>query len=173
MQHIVDSIQRKAKKVKNGELGLCKKLVYYLLSTIYCLFLFGCALPRIVVLDDPLTPEEHLNLGVSYEKKGELDNALKEYETAAKKLPVAYLYIGNIYYLKGEFDKAEPYYRKAIRKDPKNADAYNNLAWLYCLERKDLAEAEKLASKAVELNPGKEIYGDTLEQIRKLKSNIK
>ena len=65
------------------------------------------------MLDDPLTPEEHLNLGVSYEKKGELDNALKEYETASKKLPAAYLYIGNIYYLKGEFDKAERYYRKS------------------------------------------------------------
>jgi tetratricopeptide (TPR) repeat protein len=127
-------------------------------------------LPRIVVLDDPLTPEEHLNLGVSYEKKGELDNALKEYETAAKKLPVAYLYIGNIYYLKGEFGKAEGYYKKAIRNAPKNADAYNNLAWLYYLERKDLGEAERLASRAVELNPGKEIYRDTLKQIKKLRN---
>jgi len=135
--------------------------------------LFGCALPRIVVLDDPLTPEEHLNLGVSYEKKGELDNAFKEYRTASKKLPAAYLYIGNIYYLKGEFEKAEPYYRKAIREEPKNADAYNNLAWLYYLERKDLREAEGLASTAVELSPEKAMYRDTLEQIRKLETNIK
>jgi tetratricopeptide (TPR) repeat protein len=138
-----------------------------------CLFLFGCALPRIVVLDDPLTPEEHLNLGVSYEKKGELDNALQEYETAAKKLPAAYLYIGNIYYVKGEFGKAAQYYGKAIREVPGNADAYNNLAWLYYLEGKDLGEAERLASRAVELNPRKEIYRDTLEQIRKLRNNIK
>jgi tetratricopeptide (TPR) repeat protein len=130
-------------------------------------------MPRIVVLDDPLTPEEHLNLGVSYEKNGELDNALKEYETAAKKLPSADLYIGNIYYVKGEFDKAEEYYRKAIRKDPKNGDGYNNLAWLYYLERTDLADAEGLALKAVELNPEKETYRDTLEQIKKLRSNIK
>jgi tetratricopeptide (TPR) repeat protein len=147
--------------------------IIYLLLIAWCSLFFGCALPRIVVLDDPLTPEEHLNLGVSYEKKGELDNALKEYDTAAKKLPAAYLYIGNIYYLRGEFDKAERYYRRAIRKEPKNGDAYNNLAWLYYLERKDLGEAERLASKAVELNPGKEIYVDTLEQIRKLKANIK
>jgi tetratricopeptide (TPR) repeat protein len=130
-------------------------------------------LPRIVVLDDPLTPEEHLNLGVSYERKGELDNALKEYGSASKKLPAAYLYIGNVYYLKGEFDKAEPYYRKAIHEEPENADAYNNLAWLYFLECKDLCEAERLASTAVELSPEKEIYRDTLERIRRLRDNIK
>lgn len=144
-----------------------------ILMVMCCSLLFGCALPRIVVLDDPLTPEEHLNLGVSYEKKGELDNALKEYKTASKKLAAAYLYIGNIYYLKGEFEKAERYYRKAIREEPTNADAYNNLAWLYYLERKDLREAEGLASTAVELSPEKGIYRDTLEQIRKLGNNIK
>jgi tetratricopeptide (TPR) repeat protein len=146
---------------------------FYLLMIMCCSLFFGCAMPRIVVLDDPLTPEEHLNLGVSYEKKGELDNALKEYETAAKKLPSAYLYIGNIYYLKGEFDRAEGYYKKAIRSEPDNGDAYNNLAWLYYLERKDLAEAEELALHAVALNPQKEIYRDTLEQIRRTRNMIK
>ena len=150
--------------------GYC--CVVYLILGIYCLFFFGCALPRIVVLDDPLTPEEHLNLGVSYEKRGEMDNALKEYKTAAKKLPAGYLYIGNIYYLKGEFEKAEPYYKRAIREEPKNADAYNNLAWLYYVERKDLGEAERLASSAVELNP-QEVYKDTLNQIRMLRNNRK
>jgi tetratricopeptide (TPR) repeat protein len=130
-------------------------------------------LPRIVVLDDPLTPGEHLNLGVSYENRGELDNALKEYKSAAEKLPAAYLYIGNVYYMKGEFEKAESYYRKAIQKEPRNADAYNNLAWIYYLERKDLQEAEVLASAAVQLSPEKETYKDTLEQIRKLRNGIK
>lgn len=27
----------------------------------------SCSLPRIIVLDDPLTPEEHLHLGVAYD----------------------------------------------------------------------------------------------------------
>ena len=130
-------------------------------------------MPRIVLLDDPLTPEEHLNLGVSYERNGELDNALKEYEITSKKLPSAYLYIGNICYLRGEFGKAEGYYKKVIRKDPGNADAYNNLAWLYYVQGKDLDEAERLASSALELNPEKEIYRDTLEQIKSLKREHK
>lgn len=148
-----------------------KKAIICLLFTVSCLLLFACAFPRIIVLDDPLSPEEHLNLGVTYEKKGELDNALKEYKEASKKLPAAYLYIGNIYFQKDEFDMAESYYKKAISKNPKNADAHNNLAWLYFIETKNLDEAERLALKAIELNPAKkDIYQDTLEKIIELKS---
>lgn len=132
---------------------------------------YGCSLPRIIVLEDPLTPEEHLTLGVAYEKKGELDHAIKEYKLASRKLPLAYLYLGNVYFQKQEFDEAEEYYRKAMKKDPQNADAYNNLAWLYYTERENLDEAERLVLKAMGLNPSKEnIYGDTLEKIRGLKN---
>lgn len=137
-------------------------------------FLIGCAPPRIIVLDDPLSPEEHINLGVAYEKKEELDNALREYKVASKKNPSAYLYIGNVYFQKNEFDKAGSYYKKAIKKDPENADAYNNLAWLYYTKRENLDEAERLALKAIELNPSKkDIYKDTLEKITELKKACK
>ncbi|MDH5202571.1 MAG: tetratricopeptide repeat protein [Nitrospirota bacterium] len=130
----------------------------------------ACAFPRIIVLDDPLSPEEHINLGVAYEKNGELDNAIKEYEIASKKLPIAYLYLGNVYFQKNELDDAEKYYRKAIKKDPDNADCYNNLAWLYYVKKENLDEAEKLVLKAIELNPAKRaIYSDTLEKITSLK----
>jgi tetratricopeptide (TPR) repeat protein len=133
-------------------------------------FLCACATPRIIVLDDPLSPEEHLNLGVTYEKQGDFDNALKEYKSASKKLPLAYLYMGNVYFQKKEYEEAEVHYKKAIKKDPENADAYNNLAWLYYTKRERLDEAEKLALKAIELNPSKkETYGDTLEKIRGLR----
>jgi tetratricopeptide (TPR) repeat protein len=130
----------------------------------------GCSLPRIIILKDPLTPEEHLNLGVAYEKKGEFDLAIKEYEAAAKKLPVAFLYLGNVSFQKQEWKKAEMYYRKAIERDSRNADAHNNLAWLYYTEKENLEEAEVLAIKAIELNPSKgHTYRDTLEKIRQLK----
>jgi tetratricopeptide (TPR) repeat protein len=148
-----------------------KKIFLYVSFLIsYFLFMNSCAIPRIIVLDDPLSPEEHLNLGVAYENQGELEDALKEYKEASRKLPVAYLYMGNVYFRKNDYDEAERHYKKAIKKDPTNADAYNNLAWLYYTEMIRLDEAERLVLKAQELNPSKkEIYLDTLEKIRSLR----
>lgn len=143
--------------------------VYFSILTLCVLLhLSGCSIPKIIILKDPLTPEEHLNLGVAYEKQGLLEDALKEYKLAAKNLPLAYLHIGNIHFQKNEWDEAEKNYKKAISKDPHNADAANNLAWLYYTKRANLDQAEKLARKALELNPAKEsIYRDTLEKILK------
>ncbi len=136
------------------------------IAVFFLLLVFGCTMPRLIVLDDPLTPEEHLNLGVAYERKGELEPAIKEYKLASKKLPTAHIYLGNVYFRKREFKKAEESYKEAMENDPFNGDAYNNLAWLYYTKRKNLKAAEKLVLKALELNPSKnKIYKDTLEKI--------
>ena len=150
-----------------------KIFLYFAFLILIFEFLSSCSLPRIVILDDPLSPEEHVNLGVAYEKQGEIDNALREYRLASKKHPLAYLYMGNIYFQKNDFDEAESAYRKAIKKDSQNADAHNNLAWLYYTKKENLDEAEELALKAIELNPSKkEIYQDTLVKIRGVKSKL-
>ncbi len=141
-------------------------LLFPILST-FALF-SACAFPRIMILKDPLKPEEHLNLGVIYEKEGEFDHAIREYRLASKRLPIAYLYIGNVYFQRKEWIKAEENYRESIKRDTKNADAYNNLAWLYYTKGEKIDEAERLALKAIELNPSKEdLYRDTLENIRR------
>ncbi len=141
--------------------------LFLLSAWIFLMLPVGCSLPKIIILKDPLTPEEHLNLGVSYEKNGEYDQAIKEYRLASEKLPLAFLYLGNVHFLKKEWAEAEKYYREAIQKDPQNADAYNNLAWLYYTRGEKLKEAEGLVLKAMDLNPSKEtIYRDTLEKIR-------
>lgn len=130
----------------------------------------GCSLPQMIIVKDPLSPEEHINLGVAYERQGELDHALKEYRLAAKKLPQANLYLGNVYFQKKDWEKAEESYKIAIEQNPREADAYNNLAWLYFTRRENLDQGENLALKAIELNPEKEpIYRDTLNKIREIK----
>jgi len=143
------------------------KSLSLLFATFLLVLLSGCTLPRIIILKDPLTPEEHLNLGVAYEKSGEFDNAIKEYKLAAKKRPIAYLHLGNAHFQKDEWAVAEYYYKMAIEKEPKNADAYNNLAWLYYTQGENLDHAERLAIQAIDLNPSKgTIYRDTLDKIR-------
>jgi len=145
------------------------KVLLFLISALPIL-ISGCSFPKIIILRDPLTPEEHLNLGVAYEGRGEFDLAVKEYQRAAKKLPLALLYLGNAYFLKNQWKEAEVYYRKAIKKNPKNADGYNNLAWLYFTKGENLDEAEALAQKALELDPSESsIYRDTLEKVREKK----
>ena len=146
-------------------------LTFYLfVCLLYTVMLLAsCNFPRIAILSDPLSPEEHINLGLAYEKEGDINNALAEYKAAAKRLPLAYLYIANLYFNQEEFEKAEYYYKEAIRKDENNSDAYNNLAWLYYVKGENLEEAKKLAEKAIRLNPGKKTYyQDTLNSIRKL-----
>ncbi len=143
----------------------------FLLLLLFLLLLSGCSFPRMIVLEDPLSPQEHLNLGVAYENGGEVDNAIREYRLASKELPLGYLYLGNAYFLRNELIEAEKHYRKAIRKDPLNGDSYNNLAWLYFTMGEKLDEAEILALRALELNPSKnDIYKDTLEKIREKKN---
>jgi len=116
-------------------------------------------------LRDPLSPEEHIDLGVSYEKRGELDAALKEYKTAAKKMPLAYLYVGNVYFQKGALGEAEKSYHSAIEKTG-SPEACNNLAWLYYTSGTNRDEAERLAAHAVELSPESDAFRDTLKRIR-------
>jgi tetratricopeptide (TPR) repeat protein len=148
------------------------KLLFILIFSLAILS-SGCSFPKIIILKDPLAPEEHLNLGVAYERNGEFDQAIREYQAAAKKLPIAFLYLGNAYFLKNDWDQAEIYFKKAIAKDAENAAAHNNLAWLYYQQGKNLEQAEALAKKALELDPSKgSIYGDTLEKVREKKRAI-
>jgi tetratricopeptide (TPR) repeat protein len=147
---------------KESVLVAClKTLIVFILAAAFT----SCSLPRFVILHDPLTPEEHVNLGVSYEKRSELDAALKEYREASKNLPLAHLYMGNVYFQQKEYRAAERSYRKAIRKTGA-AEAYNNLAWLYYTTGRDLTRAEGLARKAVELSPDSEDFKDTLDKVR-------
>mgnify|MGYP001772791326 CR=1 FL=1 len=131
-------------------------------------------MPKIVVLTDPLTAEEHLKLGLSYEKQGLLEEAIKHYEKASKSDARGFLLLGNLYLNQGQYSKAEENYKRAIKKNKKIADAYNNLTWLYYLQGQSLDEAEELVKKAIELekeNQNKiKTYEDTLDKINQIKN---
>ncbi len=150
------------------------KYFRFFILIIACLSIFACSMPKIVVLNDPLTAEEHLQLGLSYERKGLLDEAIRHYEEASKNDARGFLLIGNLYLNQGKHDQAEENYKKAIKKDSKLADAYNNLAWLYYIKGERLDEAEDLVKKAIELEKGNQdklkIYKDTLDKVNKLKT---
>ncbi|MFP4058574.1 MAG: tetratricopeptide repeat protein [Candidatus Brocadiia bacterium] len=53
----------------------------------------------------------------------------------------------------GKHQEAIDIYKKVIQLAPNNPIGYNNLAWLYAIETKQLKEAEALATKAADLAP--------------------
>jgi len=93
----------------------------------------GCSrIPKIIVLEDPLTAAEHVDLGVAYERKGELDLARREYESPLRKdrkLYRARLNLGNVFLAKKEYGKAREEYLQALELRPGDAEATNNLSW--------------------------------------------
>jgi Flp pilus assembly protein TadD len=133
-----------------------------LMNAVLVLVLSACSMPRIVVLKDPLTAGEHVDLGLAYEHKGMLDLAEKEYLKAADTQDgwaVPYFNLGNIAYGKNDLKAAEKYYRKALELDKQNPDIMNNLANLLHRTGRDV-EAGALVEKALSIQP-KDEYLDT------------
>jgi tetratricopeptide (TPR) repeat protein len=116
--------------------------------------LSACAdLPHVRVLHDPLTPEEHVSLGLTYEVQGHRDLAAREYRTAltqeAGYVP-ALIGLGNVAFAEGELEESETYYQQALEAFPEHPGANNNLAMLYLARGGNLREAERLALRALE-----------------------
>jgi Tfp pilus assembly protein PilF len=128
---------REKSRLRSWRLGLPLLLVLLLAG--------GCSrIPKIIVLEDPLTASEHVELGVAYERKGELDLAQREYERALRKDGKFYrarVNLGNVFLAKKEYGKAREEYLKALELRPGDAEATNNLSWAAIYSGEGIEEA--------------------------------
>jgi Flp pilus assembly protein TadD len=133
---------------------------------LFLLFTGSCAMPRIIVLEDPLSAREHNDLGVAYEQKRMFSLAEKEYARAIEKekdWAIPRFNLGNLYYAQGNLKLAERSYRAALDMDRNNPDIMNNLAVLLHETKRD-DEAKELILKALAIR-SKEEYRDTYQKI--------
>lgn len=134
------------------------------------LLLSGCSLPKIVVLHDPLSADEHVRLGGIYDSQGKVELARDQYRAAVrqdKKHGRAWTLLGDSAYRLKEYAEAEKAYGKALELDPESGDLHNNLAWVYVQQDKKLSKAQDMVMKALELFPDhRPYYLDTLGVIQ-------
>jgi Tfp pilus assembly protein PilF len=130
------------------------------------LLLSGCSLPKIIVLHDPLSADEHIKLGDIYESQGKTELAREQYRFAVKQAPEnghAWSLLGDIAYREKDYPEAEKAFGKALDLDPTNGDILNNLAWVYVHQEKRLGKAQELVRSALEHTPAhRPYYLDTL-----------
>jgi tetratricopeptide (TPR) repeat protein len=147
---------------------MCRLPILFKLSVLSALVLSGCSLPYISSYGDALTPAEYFTLALAYEQNDNYEAAARAYKAASTEVAEAHYYLGNIFYVQHEYQSAEKHYKIAIEKLPQDPRAYNNLAWLYFMERKNLEQAEWLALRGLELAPKENAapYRDTVDKIR-------
>jgi len=137
---------------------------------VLALLLSGCSLPKIIVLHDPLSADEHVRLGSIYDAQGKSGLARDQYKAAVRqdrKHLLAWALLGDSAYRLKEYEEAEKAYGKALDLDPKSGDLHNNLAWVYVQQDRKLSKAQDLVMSAMELNPDhRPYYLDTLGVIQ-------
>lgn len=135
-------------------------------TALVALVLAACSMPRVVVLEDPLSAGEHVDLGLAYERQGMLDLAQREYLKASHMKPgwaAPVFNLGNVAFMKKDMKAAEQYYRAALELDGANPDIMNNLAHTLHEQGKD-SEAMALIEKALAIRTKAE-YLDTKRKI--------
>jgi Flp pilus assembly protein TadD len=127
----------------------------------------GCA--HMVVLHDPLTADEHNDLGVAYESAGHSDLATREYRKALRLESHGsrtWVNLGNAEAAGGRWHAAEKCYRRALRDSSTNADAMNNLAVALLRQGRHRDEARSMAERAAGSGGERDsVYRATLAEV--------
>jgi tetratricopeptide (TPR) repeat protein len=113
------------------------------------------ALASVVAWSSPWIARTYNDWGARLYSEGKLSDALEKYRRAISLQPsyaVAHYNIGNVYEDVREYDNAISEYKSSIMADSEFYAAYNNLARLYILHRKDYVGALQLVDKALALN---------------------
>jgi len=104
---------------------------------------------------NPISWLGHCNLGLALFQKGQVDDAIAQYEKAVEIYPnyvAAHYNLGNALLQKGQLDKALAQYEKAVEIDPNDAEAHINLGNAL-FQKEQLDEAVAQFQKALEINP--------------------
>jgi tetratricopeptide (TPR) repeat protein len=127
-------------------LGVISFLLFLALSA-------GSCLPRFVKLNDPISAEEHLKQGRSYEQAGDWSAARKEYDRAVRQDPKnarAWMGLGNTERALRRTKPAWKSFGKARELAPGDAEMLNDLAKAF-LDLGRLQDAASAADQAVAL----------------------
>ena len=120
----------------------------------------------------PGSPRAQLGLARAYRESGDLAKSRELFEAVLSKNPPDAQGQEDLANLCAEvklYQEAVSHYRQALRLDPKMAEAYNNLAWLYATSEdphfRNPEQALELARHAVELTQWNQAtYIDTLAE---------
>ncbi len=140
-----------------------------LIYTLLLIILSTCSIQIVKRYEDPLSAKEHIELGLTYEKQGQTNAAIKQYTLAIKKnrdKSKAYIYLGNILLEQKKYTGAIEAYNQAAASGTNNPDLFNNLAWAL-MNKGGLTDAYTYASKAVGIGGTRlYLYLDTLGMIQ-------
>ena len=103
----------------------------------------------------PDNPNALNNLGLRYQKEGEYEKAIEQFEKALELQPNYAAALNNLGICYGNLDRleeAERSFKRTIEIKPKDIFAMNNLA-VICLRTRRLNEARQYAQKALEIEP--------------------
>lgn len=105
---------------------------------------------------DPLTVGGTLQLAQRYLDRGEITRAMELYQEALKRAPddIAAIYGLGYGLLKvGRLNEAARAFATILEKDEKSASGRNALAYIYAEQGENLAQAERLVTEAISLEP--------------------
>jgi Flp pilus assembly protein TadD len=118
-----------------------------------------------MVKNNPQSAEYRKMLGVAFQLKGDLGQAISNYEKAvelAPSDPAMVASLADALRIAERRADAIAQYRRLLKMEPNNVYAMNNLAFLLGETGGDLEEALGLASKAAGGMPGEDTFKDTL-----------